>query len=368
MKRINLIIVFLIVSVVSAMAQIDTININRLEVKSRVATITEHTYTAGLNKAGKIIKRSMTDKTFAIDKENRKSNYSYVFDSLRQETKYVTYYSPGNIEKEKLYNYSNGKIVNTKATYHFSDATPVVEEKFDYNDKGLMCQCKTYRDEGLVFTEVYTYDERNNMVEIQETKWDGSKGSSKKYMRKYEGDKEIYCKEYSVSICEGFSDMTTTMEERRSYSPDGMLISYYVNADNFIVNDTYYIYNENGSVDSLYVLGFVKELLWTEKYKYDELNRVISHYIKHTDGDYKNEEYIYSQNGKTEKIKGKQDGVNCNWTYVYNDKNLITKYTTGNVTYKYVYQYDVKGNWTKIIEYKNNRPILIRERKIAYYN
>lgn len=339
-----------------------------MEVKGKMATLTEYTYTAGLNKAGKMVKRSMTDKTFAIDKEKRKSNHAYAFDSLRQQTRYATYYSPGNIEKEKLFNYSNGRIVNTKATYHFSDATPVVEEKFDYNDKGLMCQCKTYRDGGLLFTEVYTYDEKNNLIEMQETKWDGSKGSSKKYTREYAGGKEIYCKEYDKSVMDGFANMNTTMEERRSYDPNGILMSKYVNADNFIVNDTHYIYNDNGSIDSLYVLGFVKELLWTEKYKYDELNRIISHHLKQTNGDYQNKQYIYSENGKTEKIREKSDGVTRIKTYVYNDKNLITKYTSGNITYKYVYQYDVKGNWTKIVEYKNNRPTLIRERKISYHD
>lgn len=367
MRRISAIIIFLIGTAISSLAQIDTININRLEVNGKVGAITEYTFTAGLNKAGKVVKRTMTDKVFAVDKERRKSNFSYTFDSLRQETRYVTYYSPGNIEKEKFYNYSNGRIVNTKAIYHFSDATPVVEEKYDYNDKGLMCQCKTYRDEGLLYTEVYTYDERNNMIEMQETKWDGSKGSFTKYNREYVGNREVYCKKIEKSVVEGFADMTMTMEERRSYNPIGKLLAYYVNADNLIINDTHYIYNDDGSTDSIFVLGSAKELLWTEKYKYDTLGRVVLHNTIQAEGDYVTRKYTYNSNGRTEKVTEKEDGVTTFRTYVYNNQNNIIKYTNGNVSYKYIIQYDPKGNWTKIIEYRNNKPTLIRERKISYH-
>ena len=74
---------------------------------------------------------------------------------------------------------------------------------------------------------------------------------------------------------------------------------------------------------------------------------------------------IYEGKLKIKEIDEDKDGLKV---YKYNRFGDVIEYEGKTDTYRYDYNYDEKGNWTKIIEYRNTIPILVKERTITYYD
>jgi hypothetical protein len=86
-------------------------------------------------------------------------------------------------------------------------------------------------------------------------------------------------------------------------------------------------------------------------------------------------EYIYNDKGLLEVFNvysnsGQQTAV---YTYTYNDKgNRMTQhqetYQDGDKRdYTFEYEFDMKGNYIKVIFFKDNKPVIYRERQIKYF-
>lgn len=124
-------------------------------------------------------------------------------------------------------------------------------------------------------------------------------------------------------------------------------------------------YDNNGKEIFKSRYDLLNKLEWIQKYKYNENGLNINITYDSPNGQ-KIREYTYEYNNK-KKIQEKVVDENGIKYYKYNDYTDVIEYKENEDIYRYDYTYDKKGNWTKIIEYRNTIPILIKERNITYY-
>jgi len=118
-------------------------------------------------------------------------------------------------------------------------------------------------------------------------------------------------------------------------------------------------------------------LLMSVEYEYDKNDNCTKFQrfnYKNTPGTYS--EYSYTNKGVLEHSKNySADGkMTALWDYTINDKGeLIAQHQENFVNgviidYTFKYEYDKKGNWIKMVFYKDNKPFILREREIKYYD
>ena len=161
-----------------------------------------------------------------------------------------------------------------------------------------------------------------------------------------------------------YNEKGNKIEENHYYS-DGSLLDKYT-----------YKYDENGNkieVNNYYSDG---RLILKITYKYDENGNNIEECYHYEDGILSEKHtYKYDENGN---IIERNDynfssSLDKKYTYKYDEKGNIIEINNYNSDgrldskYTYKYKYDKNNNWIQQVEYKNNKPIQIRERIIEYY-
>lgn len=293
-------------------------DIEKENLKSRVKSYTQFAYKALLDsgeiKKGDRIHRYMSDNRTIFNKNGgtiEKEFYSPDDDlNHRYENKYK------NDNLIGTHSYYSGKLVK-KTSYKYDQKNNITETKmynpkqellfrytYQYNNAGNKIKNYWYDQEGnLLEHETFSYNKKGELLEIR------------KYEKKYLKQKGVY------HYKNGFKYETT----------------------NFFKKD--------GSVKKKNVSVYNSINKKTEIYSYqpkDVLTNV----------------NIYKYNGNGEIIERKShssDGM-----IGYNTEESRQQIEFENV-YTFEYKYDEKGNWIKVIQYKNYIPIKIIERQFEYY-
>jgi hypothetical protein len=153
------------------------------------------------------------------------------------------------------------------------------------------------------------------------------------------------------------------------------------NSKGTLSNYRYKEYDNNSNIVLESHFDKNNELLYENKYEfcYDSLGNVLGKFIVNGSRKRQIETYIYSQDNKLlnysvlEYLNDKED-LHYKMTWYYNSYgDLISQINydeLGRNIYeiKYEYQYDLRGNCIRRIEFKEGKPFLMLERKILYYN
>ena len=298
-------------------------DLERLNLKGKVKTLKWTPYEA-VEKFGEVTKGEI-----AIGE-----NYSIVFNEEGNMIERKKYLSSGKPYEKYVYKYdSNHNLIeeNYSSYGEFESKT-----KYKYDDRGKRIEKAEYNSEGsLSGKEVYKYDEKGNKIEIQNIASNGDKYG--KGIFKYNKKNKLVEKNY--------------------YRSDGNLIKKGI-----------FIYNENGDLieekdsDKNFNMEVVAE------YK-DKGIKIISH--DSDDNINLQTKVVFNSNFfRKMALKYKDilsmfdvvDDLDVAEGKVYDSKNdsLMT-------AVKYTYDYDMKGNWTKRIEYQNEKLKGLVGREITYY-
>lgn len=190
---------------------------------------------------------------------------------------------------------------------------------YSYDSLGHVIQSRKYRfKQGLTEITNYenVYDEQGRLV--MRTARDQAPGPLRRW--RYAYDAKGFVTEFNVN--------DSTMD------PDGLKLSYSDARGNILKEWDY-----TGAKLSTYT-----------EYNYDSLG-------------YKTEERLYNRSAKLIYV--------LHWKY--SAKHELERYEncSGNShsceSWNYKYQYDANGNWTRRVEYRNGKPVLVKERTITYY-
>jgi len=211
-----------------------------------------------------------------------------------------------------------GKIEKGERAGSFFDNLQMI-----YDKKGNKIEVNEYDayEGNLLWKYTYKYDEKGNKIEF--IVFDSDDSLDEKYTYKY--------------------DEKGDQIELIGYDSDG----------NFIGKHTYK-YDEKGNKIETNYYNSDNSLEYKHTYKYDEKGNQIETNLYNSDGSLDNKAtykatYKYDEEGNK---------IEENWCD--SDGNPSNKYT-------FQYEYDEYNNWTKKIEFKNEFPKTIAERKYQYY-
>lgn len=238
-----------------------------------------------------------------------------------------------------------GKIVKgiKKIDHTYKPKGMIYQDLFKkFNEKGFVIESKFTLFQGqLNFT--YEYDNKNHLIERNSYNIDGSLKESEKYKYNNKGNQiesNCYNKDGSLKYkTKSKYDNKGNLIEQVEYNADGSL-EYkdsfkYDNKGNLIeqieLNTKEIInykitsrYDTNGNVIENTFHDVIKDSSFKRVYEYDEVGNIIT-------------QYNYNPDGSLDNIE----------------------------TLKY--SYDKRNNWVKLVEFKNDMPLFIKERKIEYY-
>jgi len=279
-----------------------------------------HVYTR-FNEAGYILENS---------DQNGKTTFDYFAggDKLRskmvdkswkgKDTIYTSYfwYTYGYNEKGNL----------SEETQYNSDGAIIYRTRYHYNETGNLIKKQEYNPEGIYSSVAYQYDEKGNNTAVL-----------------------IYNSENERS-----ADRIKTF----TYNPTGKLVTETDSIHYRYGSKTTYDYDEHGNLiekkDFSPNDNKVLTLSSIYNYKYDAQGNLI-------------EENISRLNNK--------NVVTHSSTYSYKYDALGNKIAENRITpeakaasnHVYVYKYDKMNNWVKWTEYKDNKRIHVKKRKLTYY-
>ena len=240
----------------------------------------------------------------------------------------ITLFNSTGYKIEEKSFYEDGSISSVN-NYNYNNENKIIKETYKCGDRNTKC--------------IYRYDKYGNNIEF--ISYENSEISSKQVM-KY--------------------DKKKNQVDWRLYEYDGVLnrkkISKY-DKDNFKIEELIYEFN---GVNCVY---FGKSVM-----KYDENGNL----IENNDFDEKGErnflcKYVYDKKGnELDKVIVNQENLERKNTRKFNTFGHCSEefsYTDGVLkeNFKYAYNYDDKGNWTKRVHYINGIVTRIHERNIKYY-
>ncbi|KAF0236681.1 MAG: hypothetical protein FD181_2585 [Prolixibacteraceae bacterium] len=350
-------------------SQIDTVSITSLGLKGNVKKITEFNFFAidslGKIVSGDFIKAGLGDHEWKFKSEEdayklKKSNITYEFDNKGNLLTEISYYSRRTPNETTKYLYQNGLITEYNTKMDFSDAVIKIKVLCKYDSNKNLISKTSYRNDELYGKEIFKYDLNNNIIEINEIDEQGNVTIAE--LNKYEKNKLVYRKKnYSSSSSESHYEYDSLGNEiftSTLYKSEGDEDIQFIEKSLFeqgVIKRINYL--RNGELSGIETYEFSDGKIQTETYyseKYPQNNSII--------------EYKYfPDNSKEILIKDKEGEILKEFDKNENLVRLKIINTDGKIEdYTYEYSYDGKGNWIKIIEFRNTIPIKIRTREIHY--
>ena len=272
-------------------------------------------------------------------RENYDHEYYYLFDEK------------GNITQTNKYDNSNKLIEEKKFLY-------------SYNENDLLTKELYYKNNHLISSYTYKYDEHANKIE--ETYEDTQKNY--KYIRKYKYDD----KNRLIFVKEKNTDREDTLNIFKRTYKDGLLMEEYYGEENYSYIHTYFYENkklktkkeESSSFEGCYFTN--TETIYTHNDK--ELPISCDVYISHKLQN--NITYEYDEKGKEIKCVytfPDDSQYNSYVTYQYDKKGNLIEENNSRLSEKIIYFYDEHNNWIKQEVYYNDKLSHIYERIFTYY-
>lgn len=266
--------------------------------------------------------------------------------NLLKENDWIRYNSKGKVKSYKIINYEAtirfGKV--EKGNRALGEPLDGQNQECIFDNNGKIKEINYFNIIGnLESKKIYNYDEMGRNYETNVFNQEGK--LIEKYTTSYNKEGKIDLENTYDSS--GIRWSTVTSE----YNDRGLLKEtkgFYGNNDYVFIN---FKYDNN---------NLLNEEIWNAKYSWSDT--LYHDVVKHK----------YNEKGK--KIESIYTISGTRFTYNYDEKgNVIEDYWFNDgvnieKSRNYKYEYDKKGNWIKRIEYINNKPFLITERVIEYYN
>lgn len=248
----------------------------------------------------------------------------YVFDKNGNEIKSILY------SKGRKYSYFSREIVDYENTlineYKYNDYNNVLERRLDkntvwkytYDTQQCLTSEECWRHDKLDSKKIYTYDESDNEIEMNEYNKEGD--LKYKTIYKYNENEDVVFKNAVRYDASGEVDY----KSNRRYDIAGNEIHSDFRGEYFnsLTKKSYNAKNELIEEKDLYRSN---KLLWLKKFDYDDYGNLISE----TKDDYSSQNVDYEKS--------------------------------------YKYEFDKDNNWIKKIEYSKVLPVKVVIREIYYY-
>lgn len=306
-------------------------------------------------------------ETFEYDKKGNKIEYNlysinnsksileekikYKYDVYENLIEVNEYKSDGSLEARQIYKHDTK---GNEIEYNFFDATVSLKSRgtYEYDAKGNVVEENHYDSTGILDSKYnYQYDERGN--EIMARSYNSELQLKKKKTNKYdEKGNLIETIENSYE-----SDGSLSYIRRKQYVEDGNLIetdkSY---SEGYLVIESKRICDAYGRQIEFHLKDYdllgilVREA--TDWSSYDEKGNLLEHK--------KEEIWHIDRTFIVEKDDTGKPIVRTEKKYLSEGKNYYSKRS-------YQYSYDKYGNWTRRIEFKDDKPSFIEEREYEYF-
>jgi hypothetical protein len=183
--------------------------------------------------------------------------------------------------------------------------------------------------------------------------------------------------QYGIILKEGVLDEKGNLLEYWDVDTDsGKILQAFYYVNDILRNDIKVKYEGNNLAETNYYQPGTNILVKGIKYEYDESgNRTKFKFINSANMVISYNIYDYNMQGLVESLKAyNRAGVmTAIYTYTYNSKgHRITQhqetFADGDKRdYRFEYEFDKTGNYIKMVYYKDNKPLIYRERQIKYY-
>ena len=265
------------------------------------------------------------------------------------------------------YLYLFDKKGNITYTYKYDNSNKLKEEKkfiYSYNENDLLIKELYYKNNDLISSYTYKYDEHANKIE--ETYEDNQKNY--KYIRKYKYDE----KNLLIFVKEKNTDREDTLNIFRRTYKDGLLMEEYYGEENYSYIHTYFYENkklktkkeESSSFEGCYNTDEEKIYRYNDKELPISCDVYINHKLQN------NITYEYDEKGRNIKsvYSFPDDSQYDSYaTYQYDKMGNLIEENNSRLSQKIIYFYDEHNNWIKQEVYYNNKFSHIYERTFTYY-
>lgn len=244
-----------------------------------------------------------------------------------------------------------------------------------FDKDGYATESSTFNGNGILLGKsINKYDKNRNIVEA--TSYYGNGIISQKSLMKYDNNKIIEDNGYD-------KDGNLEYKHVYSYNTSGLKTEFkYYNKDNILQSTTTYKYDKNGFMSEQSIHN---ALDGKQDYRITYLNSDKGDWLEYNEFGWngfqtKNFSYKYDNDrNKIEEINLEQKENEPDRTsnimrkYKYDKNGNEIEYQwldlngTQRGTFTYKYEFDLKDNWTKKIEFENSVPKEITERAIEYY-
>lgn len=299
-----------------------------MDLKGNIKSVKSIEYDAK-EKFGEIAKEKITWDKYG--------NYPIVFNESGNQIE-NNIYPYGTLESKSIYKYDEkGNMIELNE--YSSDGDLKNKSIFKYDDEGNPTDCDVYESDGSLENQIVWVFANNKRKEYK--KLDSKGNIVSKFIYKYDDDdlKETIQfgldgkleKKYRFKY-----DNNGNQTESKEVSPDGNLIKLVTS-----------IFDEDNNEIERNIYDSKEKLENKHTYKYDKQNKLIEH--KNDDIDWGTFTYRYNEKGNL------YEQVNFN----------LKKENTFNL--KNTFKYDNVGNWIEKTEVKGIIPKTITERQIIYY-
>lgn len=316
------------------------------------------------------------DKLGKIEKDNSENSFKNDVEEFREFDIYgrcVSFeYSKDSIYEKLKFKYDDKNMLIEEIDYPILSKTGnITKYRYKYDIHKKIVEKNTYNNDILSLKETYKYNEKGYEIEnvsyLLDVGWDEPEIISK-YIKKYDAEGNI--KEEISSEIGGVITEKKIFQYHKNSNEKIVTINIF-GIDDTLESINIKVYNLNNILIRSEELNAKNTLI--SKNVYDDKGLLVKSFFYDEVG--REEFYYYNSNQKLTSVLTYDLNHNLINKLImdYNSKDdiLFNKVLNSNdeviSEIRYQYDYDIKGNWIKIVEYKNEFPKTIKVRKIIYF-
>jgi YD repeat-containing protein len=284
------------------------------------------------------------------------------------------------IKHDRLTSVGNRKIKMVLESVHdpiiragkFESSQKLSKDSFFYESyfdkKGRLVRKNTFNLKAVLVSKiVFNYDKRGNNTDRLVYHSDGSLSS--KSVSTFDSKNRL------IEVCEfdAFGKIISKKVTTHDSVGHRILTSYEKINRGIVKTEERVFDNDENNVENSYFSNETLTLREIQEYdRNGNLLETIKYYPLEDEQSITRFKYD-EQNNKIEEAVLKNNLVTTKTIYRYDDKNILTETFrygvkgTLEVHYRYVFEFDADGNWTKRIDLFNDKPTAVLVRRIEYY-
>ena len=366
MKSINILLASaLLTAVVPLQAQIDTLSSKTLLMKGKVKKVEDYSFLLEANPQGA---KTFDGKTYNVfpyaeewglekdETKASKTNIAYIFDNNGKNLEVITYNAENQPFGGMRFFYDKaGRVNKSQSIFTVGDGEFTVDRKYFYNEKNQLVKIDEYDGETWLITITFKYDDLGQCIEKNKV---ASVSALEKDIQRYESKNLILERKIRPEYTREKSYKYNTLNKIAETEDKVLNKNVYLKTENE--------YDKDGRLSKATFLNeSSQETICT--YKYNKAGKLTQSICTATDDPnfYVETNYTFAKGIETQQIKTRTQVAS---TKVFNERNLLVRYTTPEFDYNYQYTYDKAGNWTQVLMLDGDKPICARVRKIEYFS